>query len=535
MTPRRLLGNATLQMILTLVIVVLVNVLASGHFFRLDLSKDRLHSLDEASKQVVAHLERPLEVRVYFTPGLEAPYHDHERAVKDKLAELEAYASGRMLVRFADPGADEAVAEEAKKFGLAPLQYTVRQADRAELRSVWMGAALLYGDRVEVLPALTNLATLEYDVVSAIHRLAQKAEDRKIIAYSVGHGEPDLAKPEGPMRALVEGLGRKAWLVPLELGGAGQLAEQVDALLVIGPQTALSERALYQIDQFVMRGGSAAFFLTHTRPDMRTLRTERVNSGLEPLLGSWGVKVNRDVVLDRVQNGAMRFPVRVGGKTGSREINFPLIVKATDLSRDSVLTAGIDNLVAPFTSSIELAEPLPEGVKAEVLARTSPSSGAVGAVASLDPAQFEGVLEGEKRGPFALATTLTGAWRSFYETRPAPPPDDDVPDEQDGMGDDVPLTVEGAPTRIFVAASADLVANNPTFVLNLADWLIQDEVLIGIRSKNTTVPSLRATSPGERAGWRAFNLLAGPLVLLGFGAARQGWLRRRGARAGGTE
>ncbi len=530
MTPRRLLGNATLQMALTVVIVVLFNLLVDQHFFRLDLSRDRLHSLDEASKGIVGRLERPLTVRVYFTPGLEAPYHNHEQAVKDKLGELVAYAGGKMQVRFADPGADPAVAEEAAKFGLAPLQYTVRKEDRAELRSVWMGAAVLYGDRVEVLPALTNLATLEYDVVSAIHRLAQKAEDRKVIAYSIGHGEPDLAKPEGPMRALVEGLGRKAWLVPVELGGEGQLAEEVDALMIIGPQEALPERALYQIDQFVMRGGAAAFFLTHTRPDMRTLRTERVNSGLEPLLGAYGVKANRDVVLDRVQNGAMRFPVRVGAKTGSREINFPLIVKATDLSDDSVLTAGIENLVAPFASSIELAEPLPEGVRAEVLARTSPSSGAVGAVPSLDPAQFEGVLEGEKRGPFALAVALQGAWRSFYETRPAPPPDDDVPDEQDGLGDDVPLVVEGAPTRLFVAASADLVANNPTFVLNLADWLIQDEALIGIRSKNATVASLRATTPAERGAWRAFNLLLGPAVLLAGGAARQAWLRRRAAR-----
>ncbi len=531
MTARRLLANATLQMCLTVIIVVLATILASGHFLRLDVSRDRLHSLDEASKQLVGTLERPLVVRVYFTPGLEAPYNNHQQVVQDKLDELVAYSRGKMQVSFYDPTDDVERIAEANKFGLAPLQYTVRQDDRAELRSVWMGAALLYGDRVETLPALTNLASLEYDLVSAIHRMTQKVEDRKVIAYSIGHGEPDLSKPEGPMRALVEGMGRKAWLLPVELGGEGLLAEEVDALLVIGPQVTLPERALYQIDQFVMRGGAAAVFLTHTRPDMRTLRTERVNSGLEPLLGSFGVKANRDVVLDRVQNGAMRFPVRVGNKTGSREINYPLIVKATDLSAGSVLTAGIDNLVTPFVSSLELAQPLPEGVRAEVLARSSPSSGSVTAVASLDPSALTGVLDGEKRGPFALAVTLQGAWRSFYETRPAPPPDDEVPSEQDGMGDDAALVSEGAPTRLFVAASADMVANNSTFVLNLADWLIQDEALIGIRSKNATLPSLRATTPGERAGWKAFNLLLGPVLLVSFGATRQWALRRRASRS----
>lgn len=531
MSRSALLLNSRLQMLLTVVIVVLANVWSAQHFARLDLTEERLHSLDDASKAIVGKLERPLTVRVYFTPGLEAPYNNHEQAVKDKLAELQAYARGKMAVSILDPAADKALVEEAQKYGLAPLQYTVRKEDRAELRSVWMGAVLIYADRTEVLPALTNLASLEYELVSAVHRLQQKPADRPIIAYSVGHGEPDLSKPDGPMRALVEGMGKKALLVPVELGGEGLLAEQVDALLVIGPQKALPERALYQIDQFVMRGGATALFITNTRPDMRTLRTERVNSGLEPLAGAWGVQVNRDVVLDRVQNGAMRFPVRVGEKTGVKEINYPLIVRTTDLSGGSVLTAGLDSMLFPFAASLKLADQLPPGVQAEVLARSSAASGALDVVRSLDPAQFEAVAANEQRGPFPMLVALTGSWRSFFETRPAPQADVDVPSEQDGMGPDAALTVEGAPTRLVIAGSADTVANNPTFMLNLCDWLLQDEALIGIRSKTATVPTLRSTTPGERTGWRLFNLLLGPVLLGLVGVARQVWLRRRAGAA----
>ncbi len=530
MNRRSLLGNATLQMALTVVIVILANVWASSHFFRVDLTESRLHSLDDASKGIVGSLDKPLTVRVYFTHGLEAPYNNHEQALRDKLEELRAYAKGKLQFTVVDPDGEKSVIAEAQKYGLTPLQYTVRHEDRSELRTVWMGAVLIYGDRTEVLPALSNLSTLEYDLVGAIHRLQQKIKDRPVIAFTVGHGEPDLTKPDGPLRALTESIGKKAYLAPLELGGTGEIAEQVDALLVIGPQQTLSDRALYQIDQFVMRGGAAAIFVTNTRPDMRTLRTERVNSGLEPLLGGWGVKVGRDIVLDRVENGAMRFPVRVGGKTGVKEINYPLIAKATDLSDSSVVTAGIDSLLVPFAAPVELADPLPEGVKAEVLARSSPSSGSVSNLEQLEPAQFSSVLPGEKRGPFPLVVGMTGAWRSFFETRPVPAADPDVPDEQDGMGADAPLLVEGSPTRLLVSGSADVVANNPAFMLNVCDWLLQDEALIGIRSKTATVPSLTATSSGERTGWRVFNLAAGPLLLFGAGGLRQLWLRRRAAR-----
>jgi gliding-associated putative ABC transporter substrate-binding component GldG len=513
-------------MLLVAVLVVLANVWVSNHFFRLDLTRARLHSLDEASKRIVGALDKPLTVRVYFTHGLEAPYNNHEATVHDKLEEMRAYSGGKMQITSADPVSDRALVEEAQKYGLTPLQYTVRNQDRAELRSVWMGAVLIYADKTEVLPAITNLSTLEYDLAAAIHRLQQKDEDKPIIAYSIGHGEPDLSKPDGPMRALVEGIGQKAWLVPVELGGEGLLHEKVTSLLVIGPQEALPERALYQIDQFVMRGGSTAIFLTHTRPDMRTLRTQKVRSGLEPLVGHYGVQVNQDVVFDRVENGAMRFPVRVGQKTGTREVNFPMILRATALSGESVLTSGLDSMLFPFASSVRVAGDLTEAVKAEVVARSAGSAGGMPELKSLDPGQFDKMLMGEARGPFDLAVAMVGSWRSFYETRPAPAVDVDVPDDQEGMGPDAALTVEGAPTRMFVAGSADMVANNQTFMLNLCDWLMQDEALIGIRSKTATVPELRATTAGERSAWRAFNLAVGPVLLFAFGAFRRARARR---------
>ena len=49
------------------------------------------------------------------------------------------------------------------------------------------------------------------------------------------------------------------------------------------------------------------------------------------------------------------------------------------------------------------------------------------------------------------AVSLTGAFRSFFETRGVPQPDPDVPDEQDGMGPDAAMLTEGNPTRIVVA------------------------------------------------------------------------------------
>lgn len=523
-TRQTLLLNTWLQFGLVILIVVFANLLGAQHFFRLDVTSDRLHSLDDASKRIAARLDRPLVIKAFFTRGLEAPYNNHEQMFRDKIEEFRAYAGDNIRFTVVDPADDPEILKEAQKYGLTPLDYTVRRADRSELRKIWMGAVLLYADRQEVLPSLTDLGSLEYDLAGAIHRLSIKMDDRKVIAFSTGHGEPDLSRPEGPLKSLMQSLAQKFAMVAVPLGGAGLIPEEVDALIIIGPQQSLPARALYQVDQFLMRGGSAGFFLMNTRPDLRTYRAVPVISGLEPLLGHYGVVVGRNILIDRVQNGSMRFPVRVGQSSGLREINYPLIPKATQLSRESVITSGLDQMIFPFASSLTLADPLPAGLRGEVLAWSSESAGALQNLPTVDPTRFGELLPGEERGPFSMLVAMTGSFRSFFETRPAPRPEEGIAATEENP-QEAAMIVEGATTRLVVSGSADVVANNPAFMLNLVDWLAQDEALIGIRSKITQIPPLPATSAREQALWKGFNLLAGPALLLLYGALRQ--IRRR--------
>jgi hypothetical protein len=78
---------------------------------------------------------------------------------------------------------------------------------------------------------------------------------------------------------------------------------------------------------------------------------------------------------------------------------------------------------------------------------------------------------------------------------------------------------------MLVAGSVDLVANNPAFVENVADWLAQDASLAGIRARRAPDAPLASTTAQARAAWRVFALGAGPLALVLVGA----WRRRRGA------
>ena len=527
---RRLLAHSWAQALLVVCIVVLTNVWAAGTFLRADLTADRLYSLDLTSRALMYRLEKPLVAKVYFTGGLQAPYNNHEQVLVDKLEDFRAYSKGLMEVEVIDPTNVKELEEEAKRFGIAPIQYRYRSASVTEMKKVFMGVALVYGEKQEVLAAVTRIETLEYDIARAIKALVTE-EERKVIGWTVSNGEPNLLTGGGPLATIRERLVEDYDIKAVELGGVGGVAEDVDALFVVGPQRPLSDRARYQIDQFLMRGGALTVLVTNTKPDMRTLRPQNVYHGLEPLLGHYGVRVNRDVVVDRTQNGVMRFPVKQGRYVVQMPVNYPLIPRATVLDRDSVVVKDLDNMLFPFVSSIEVAETLPGEIEVRTLAATSQASGRIKGIRTVDPNAYKVVAGGEERGSWPVLVSMTGTWPSFFS-------DKDIPAaaSETRVRPDDPATKlrESAPTRLVVGGSADFVANNIAFMLNLADWMLQDETLIAIRSKSVQLGQLDPVEPAQARILKAVNLLGGAALLVLFGVVRWFVRRERDVSPGGA-
>ena len=81
MKSRRVLSiNSWLQLCCVVVIIICVNVLSAKHFVRLDITDDKVHSLDMSTRSLVWKLDKPLHVKVYFTEELQAPYNNHRAA-----------------------------------------------------------------------------------------------------------------------------------------------------------------------------------------------------------------------------------------------------------------------------------------------------------------------------------------------------------------------------------------------------------------------------------------------------------------------
>jgi ABC-2 type transport system permease protein len=170
-----------LKLFIYLFVVVLVNVAAVTLFFRLDLTRDRVYSLSVLSREVVATLQEPLTVNVFFTRDLPAPYNTIERYLRDLLAEYALHANRHFNFSFhvVDPeGSPAGQAAEnqrlAENYGIDPVQIQVVEQDEVKFKKAYMGMVLIHGDLVERIPAITNTDGLEYRLTTAIQKMNNK-------------------------------------------------------------------------------------------------------------------------------------------------------------------------------------------------------------------------------------------------------------------------------------------------------------------------------------------------------------------------
>lgn len=514
MTPReaRLLRTAV-NASLWVVLAGLVDHAASTVGTRFDLTEDRRHTLANVSRQTVADLPRTVTATVYITPDLDPPYHTHRATTLALLDDLAAASHGDFVVRVVDP--EGAGADEARARGVAPVEFRFATADRAERKSVYLGLALSAGEREAVITPVTSLDTLEYDVIRAVRQLIADEKDRQTIGWYTGDGAPDLlrARDESALGQLRSSFKAEHEVVSVALGGDLGVPEAVDALIVAGPVRPLSERAIYQLDQFVLRGGALGLFITTARPDLDALEVNPADGGLIELTAHLGVRVEAGLVVDRKQRDVLTVPVAAGARKVMVPVEHPLMPITTDLSQQSPIQRGVQRLTVPFAAPLSLVDPLPPGVEGLVLARSSPASAAVTGITSLRPDALEKRLPGERPGPFPLAVALNGTWNTMFANRPVP---------GDGKGQ----VFDGAESRVIVVGSSDFVANEPAWVVNAVDWLLADQALTEIRARDQAPPALDPMDASTRTRWKV-GMTAVPMLLVGLLAATAAARRSR--------
>lgn len=469
--------NTLVALGLAVLLVLMVNYLSYRHNFRMDWSRSRFYSLSDKTLSLLSGLTNRIDAVVFFQPG-----HNAYEDIHNLLKEYE-YASPLMRVEWVDPDRDLARTEELMR------KYQVDQANVVVFDA---------GGRSKYVTA-RDIAEYDYSPVrfgQSPERVAFKGEQafssaiqsitesrRPVIYFLQGHGERDVDSfnRSAGYSSLAQGIKRDNIDVrKLTLGEAQLIPADCDALVIAGPEKKVSGQELDLIRNYLEQKGRLLVML-----DAMT------QTGLEPLMADWGVRLADDVVVDATRT------------LSGREL---FITKYEPHPITSKLKSETSILYLP--RSVEPAVGAEEAVGAPDKPHVMPlaaSSEAGWAESDLtqNPMKFDAGVD--RPGPVSVAVAA--------ERGPVP-------------GIDVQIR----PTRVVVFGDSDFVSNaamtggNEDFFMSALNWLLERAELMAIAPKSVEQNRLLLTETQLRMlHWIVVVVL--PLLVAVAGGLV--WLRRR--------
>jgi gliding-associated putative ABC transporter substrate-binding component GldG len=509
-SPRR--AGAAVETVVVIAIIVFANLISQSLFGRMDLTEGNIYSISESTKEVLRSLDDIVNIKVYFSEKLPPYLTTLTREIKDILGEYGAYAGRNLVVDFEDPAADPETEQRVRSLGIPPVQLNIIEKDKAEVMNAYLGMAILFEDRKEVIPVVQGVANLEYDVTSAILKVVSK--EPKTVGFLIG----DRTLSGDPYEAVRRSMEKQYRVTGVSISDGQMVPSEVNTLVVARP-LGLGEWDVFAIDQFVMRGGRVLFLVDGTTiPEEGPLVAIPAETGVDSLLTHYGVKVNSDLVVDP-RCGSATFSTGFFRYT-TPYVLWPLVSKG-GFSEDSPVTNQLERAVFPWVSSIDVIEKADASRKIEALVRSSEQSWTETERLDLNPQRdFRPTTP---MGPRNLSVLLGGTFPSFFSERRAPEPGDSVAPWEGTRLDASPET------EIIVVGSSrfiqsDYLSQNPenaVFFLNAVDWLTLGESLIGIRSRVVTARPLEEISERGKSTVRFAATFGIPILLIVWGLVRR--------------
>jgi ABC-type uncharacterized transport system involved in gliding motility auxiliary subunit len=451
-------ANTLVQAAIVVVIGGLLAFLSVRHPVHWDWTEAKEHTLAKGTIDTLAAMPKDgvIEMYAFFARGGEA----QAKPLLEKYAYEGDRVSRSVKVRFFDPNERP---DLAQRFQISSKE----------------GVVVVCSGPCET--AKGTVKAVDMTEQSLTRAVRQAISSKKKIYFLKGHGEADPNEQKGSGALGVKGglEDENVTVSELLLANAKEVPADADAVVVAGPDHALSDRELELLDAYLKGGGS---LLVMVDPDVKT--------NFEGQLSKWGIEAGPEVIVEQ------QLQLFAGPSLGVQ----PVVTKYGA----HPITEKLNGQPTVF----HLARPVrrAEGSDANVteLALTSPQSWAESDVkdllaskpVALDPAK-------DRAGPLAIAIA-----REF------------TPAEGGKRGG-----------RLIVVGDSDWMRNryvtqyyNGDLFLNMTSWLTGTEEFATIDRKRPRVATVNLTL-AQFANFRFLALFALPEAILLLGVVN--WWRRK--------
>jgi ABC-type uncharacterized transport system involved in gliding motility auxiliary subunit len=447
----RYAAYAASYILIVIAAIVVANILADRYNKSYDATSNKRYSLSEQTAKIVRGLKQPATI-TYFNQSTSF------REGKDLLDEY-ANLSPKVHVDYVDPDKNPQIAREdgVRNLGTAVVQVGAKKDEAKSMTEEGITGALIRDLK-------SSTRTVCFTTGSGEHQLDDSARE------GLSHFKESLSKDDYETKTV-------------DLLQKAELPSDCTTLIVAGPTKNYEQPEVDAIKKYVENGGRAFFLLD---PPLRLGHTSIAdNDALTGLLQSWGVTLDKDLILDLNPVGQL---FGLG----------PQVALVTHYSSQPI----VDDMKGTATGF-----PLSRSMEIKNTDKTSvqklfDSSSSSFATDNLSSPAVDANNPKNRKGPLTIAAAGT------YNT-----------------GN------EKSQGRFVVVGSSLWIANqfvdfngNDDLALNAVNWLSSDEDLISIRPKPPE--DRRITMTRAQLSWvRATSqfLLPGIVVIIGIGV----WWKRR--------
>nr|WP_321410756.1 gliding motility-associated ABC transporter substrate-binding protein GldG [uncultured Carboxylicivirga sp.] len=544
--------KAITQILFLIAGLILLNLIASQWFFRIDLTSEKRHTLSSTSVNLLNDLPSEVLIKVYLGGDLNVGFQKLSRATKEMLEEFQSVGGKNIDFRFLDPNdgnADEkkALLEQLREYGFEPQPVFENAEDGRQIQSYVFPYALInFNDRIIGVNLLENLPgrggaenlnisieSLEYKLTDAVRRLTSNEMPK--IAFLEGHGELD----ELHVIEATDALSHYYQVDRGRLGTDVAILNDYKAVIVAKPSKSFSEKDKFILDQYLMNGGRLLYLIDAVNITLDSLRKEPQTLGLyndvnlDDQLFRYGIRVN-PVLVEDIQAGRILMNARPNGQPQLVPVPWlysPLLTP----SGDHPVTRNINMVRGDFTCTIDtVGSEL--NLKRTVLLTTSRYTKLNGTPVFVTMADFNKKPVQEEFSASFMPTAIIeeGVFTSVFQNRP-------VPKELNYASSKV--RTSSLPTRLMVIADGDIIKNevrfkesnpritplgydegsqqvygNKDFIVNAVNYLCDDDGWMQLRGRHLTLRLLdRAKLSQGTAKWKWLNVGL-PVVLVIFGS-----------------
>ena len=530
-------------MILVIALIA-INVVSGAFYKRFDLTTDNRYTLSESATQIIEAVESPIRIDV-FLKGEDFP-SEFRRLQNETKQLLEEFAAlnNNIVFNFINPLEDESTRErniqQLTQRGLKPMQLSVQESGKSTQAVIFPYALASYNEQTVVIPLVKNkigasqqelvnnsVQNLEYTFADGFSKLTNPK--RRKIAILKGNKQLE----DKYIANFVKKLGEYYYIAPFTLDSVASNPQSTlkdikgfDLIISAKPTEAFTEEEKLVLDQYTMSGGKSLWLIDAVAMEKDSLYNATGTNyavsrdlNLTDFFFKYGIRINPYMV-STLYSAPITLAMGEGSQSQFQHLKWPYsplarsssnhpivnnlnLVKFDFANQIDTLKNNLDKTILLETAPLTKLEGTPKEVSLELVTQDQ------------DPQTFD-------KGNQTLAVLLEGEFNSVYSNRVKP------------------FKLEknlnkSIPSKMIVIADGDVIKNDVTrnvpqelgfdrwtgqtygnkeFLLNAVNYLLDDNGLINIRSKEIAVAFLNQEKiTSEKTKWQLINILL-PLILL---------------------